>query len=139
VFGATTNAKGYKVITGAGVIQGDGINITTLKAILDAVLAEGYSAQSVAFGMGGGLLQKVNRDTCSFATKLSHIVYGDGRAEDVMKQPQTDAGKFSLPGEARPRGDTGCGGWVGGWSGVGCGTRTTALIAILLLNYAQLY
>jgi nicotinamide phosphoribosyltransferase len=99
VFGSTLNAKGYKVINGAGVIQGDGINITTLGAILDAVLAEGYSAQSVAFGMGGGLLQKVNRDTCSFATKLCHIVYADGRAEDVMKQPQTDAGKFSLPGE----------------------------------------
>lgn len=34
----------------------------------------------------------------SFATKLSHIVYSDGREEDVMKQPATDAGKFSLPG-----------------------------------------
>ena len=34
--------------------------------------------QSVAFGMGGGLLQKVNRDTLSLATKLCHIVYEDG-------------------------------------------------------------
>ena len=34
--------------------------------------------QAVAFGMGGGLLQKVNRDTCSLATKLAHIVYADG-------------------------------------------------------------
>lgn len=41
---------------------------------------------------------QVNRDTMSFATKLCHIVYADGRAADVMKQPQTDAGKFSLPG-----------------------------------------
>jgi len=29
--------------------------------------------QSVAFGMGSGLLQKLNRDTLSFATKLSFI------------------------------------------------------------------
>ena len=28
--------------------------------------------------MGGGLLQKVHRDTCSLATKLSHIVYASG-------------------------------------------------------------
>ncbi len=49
--------------------------------------------------MGGGLLQKVNRDTMSFATKLCHIVYADGAAADIMKQPQTDTGKFSLPGE----------------------------------------
>lgn len=61
VFGSDTNAKGYKVLRGAGVIQGDGINITTLAKILDAVLGEGFSAENVAFGMGGGLLQRVNR------------------------------------------------------------------------------
>lgn len=54
--------------------------------------------QAVAFGMGGGLLQKVNRDTMSFATKLSHIVYADGSAADLMKLPKSDAAKFSLPG-----------------------------------------
>lgn len=41
--------------------------------------------QNVAFGMGAGLLQKVNRDTMSFATKLSHIVYSDGTQRDIMK------------------------------------------------------
>jgi hypothetical protein len=34
----------------------------------------------------------------SFATKLCHIVYTDGRPADIMKQPQSDMGKFSLPG-----------------------------------------
>lgn len=29
--------------------------------------------QTVAFGMGSGLLHKLNRDTMSFATKLNHI------------------------------------------------------------------
>ena len=36
---------------------------------------------------------QVNRDTMSFATKLSHIVYEDGTARDVMKTPKTDTGK----------------------------------------------
>lgn len=80
IFGVDVNSKGYKVVRNCGAIQGDGINLKTLGAILEAVLAAGYSAQCVAFGMGAGLLQKVNRDTMSFATKLSHIVYADGTA-----------------------------------------------------------
>ncbi|KAF6252467.1 Quinolinate phosphoribosyl transferase [Scenedesmus sp. NREL 46B-D3] len=87
VFGSDTNSKGYKVIRNAGVIQ-----------ILDAAVAAGFSADNVAFGMGGGLLQRVNRDTMSFATKLNHVVYADGSARDVMKHPLTDMGKISLPG-----------------------------------------
>ncbi|RUS22413.1 Quinolinate phosphoribosyl transferase [Endogone sp. FLAS-F59071] len=87
------------VIRGAGVIQGDGIDMTSLRAILAAVKEAGYSAQCVAFGMGGGLLQKLNRDTMSFATKLSSIVYKGGAKRQLMKTPKTDGGKFSLPGE----------------------------------------
>ena len=56
------------------------------------------AVQSVAFGMGGGLLQRVNRDTMSFATKLSHIVYDDGTPADIMKLPKSDMSKYSLPG-----------------------------------------
>lgn len=55
-------------------------------------------AQAVAFGMGGGLLQKVNRDTMQFATKLCHIVYADGSSRDIAKMPKTDIAKCSLPG-----------------------------------------
>jgi nicotinamide phosphoribosyltransferase len=98
VFGCTVNSKGYKVITGCGVIQGDGINIQTLQAISDAALAAGYSAENTAFGMGGALLQRIHRDTMGFATKLCHIRYADGHARDVMKFPKTDASKISLPG-----------------------------------------
>ncbi|KAL4549846.1 hypothetical protein Ndes2526B_g04833 [Nannochloris sp. 'desiccata'] len=97
-FGADVNSKGYKVPRGVGVIQGDGICIHTIKAILDAVHAAGYSAASTAFGMGGGLLQKVNRDTMSFAVKLNNIVYADGTSVDKMKAPRDDHGKDSLPG-----------------------------------------
>ena len=57
VFGADKNSKGFRVIRGCGVIQGDGINIDAIRRILEVVLKEGYSAQNVAFGMGAGLLQ----------------------------------------------------------------------------------
>jgi nicotinamide phosphoribosyltransferase len=43
------------------VLQGDGINVVTIGKILDAAVAAGFSAENVAFGMGGGLLQRVNR------------------------------------------------------------------------------
>ncbi|KAL3163136.1 hypothetical protein ABBQ32_009548 [Trebouxia sp. C0010 RCD-2024] len=98
VFGVEVNSLGYKVPKSCGVIQGDGINIQTLDKILQAVMAQGFSAQAVAFGMGGGLLQRLNRDTMSFATKLSHIVYADGIEADIMKLPKSDPLKFSLPG-----------------------------------------
>jgi len=98
-FGVELNKKGYKVLKNCSVIQGDGINIHMLSDIIDAVIKAGYSVQSVAFGMGGGLLQKVNRDTMSFATKLSHIhIKGQDAGRDIMKAPKTDLGKFSLPG-----------------------------------------
>ncbi|HSH01669.1 MAG TPA: nicotinate phosphoribosyltransferase [Anaerolineae bacterium] len=98
-FGYTTNDKGYKVLLNSAVIQGDGIDYFIIQDILDATLEAGFSAQNVAFGMGGGLLQKHNRDTMSFATKLSFIEYADGRKRDVMKMPTGDSSKFSLPGE----------------------------------------
>ena len=45
VFGADANRKGFRVPRGCGVIQGDGINVHTLAAILQAVLDRGYSAE----------------------------------------------------------------------------------------------
>lgn len=60
------------------MIQGDGVSYASLQRILQAVMEAGFSAQNCAFGMGGGLLQKLNRDTLSFATKLCHVVYEDG-------------------------------------------------------------
>lgn len=96
--GHVKNSKGFKVLKGINVIQGDGVDYKEIKKVLGAVLDAGFSAQNVAFGMGGGLLQKCNRDTMSFATKLSYIKYADGTARQVMKCPKTDAGKVSLPG-----------------------------------------
>ncbi|KAJ2092170.1 hypothetical protein IW138_001237 [Coemansia sp. RSA 986] len=99
VFGSTLNAKGFKVIRGASVIQGDGVTLGTLHLILDAVVHAGFSVQCVGFGMGGGLLQKVNRDTMSMAIKISSLVYADGEARDIMKFPKKGSSKVSLPGK----------------------------------------
>jgi len=49
--------------------------------------------------MGGSLLQKVNRDTMSFATKLCFIKENATKSRDVMKTPMSGKGKTSLPGE----------------------------------------
>jgi nicotinic acid phosphoribosyltransferase len=65
-FGATVNKKGFKVLNGIAVIQGDGIGKDVVKKILDSALAAGYSAQNIAYGMGGGLLQKVNEFSGNF-------------------------------------------------------------------------
>jgi len=102
-FGATLNEKGFKQLHNAAVIQGDGIDPEVVKQILDRALAEGYAACNIAFGMGGGLLQKVNRDTLSFATKLNHIQYADGTRRATMKDPKTDPSKCSIPGRVAVR------------------------------------
>lgn len=100
-YGSHLNGKGYKVLCNSAVIQGDGIDYLIVRDILKAVTEAGWSAVNVAFGMGGGLLQRHNRDTMSMATKLSQIVYEDGRVRDVMKAPKTDRLKFSLPGRLK--------------------------------------
>jgi len=96
---AVTNSLGFKVLNGFAVIQGDGVNYSSIKEITSEFLKAGYAASNVAFGMGGGLLQKVNRDTMSFATKLNFIKYEEsGEERNVMKKPLTEAGKISFPG-----------------------------------------
>jgi nicotinic acid phosphoribosyltransferase len=95
--GTTVNKKGFKVLNGFGVIQGDGVNYNSIRTIIDNFLKKGYSASNVSYGMGAGLLQKVNRDTMSFATKLSFIKNSAG-GRDIMKKPKGDPEKVSLPG-----------------------------------------
>lgn len=96
-FGFDMNSKGYKVLKNVRIIQGDGVNQDSIKQILERLKSEGFSASNIAFGIGGSLLQKVNRDTLKFAYKCSAIVV-DGNLRDVYKQPITDAGKNSKRG-----------------------------------------
>jgi nicotinamide phosphoribosyltransferase len=55
-FGSRVNGKGDRVLEHMRVIQGDAITLETLPLVLEAVLAAGFSAENVAYGMGGGLL-----------------------------------------------------------------------------------
>ena len=85
-FGHTVNDKGFKVLNNVRIIQGDGVNPLSINAILMNYRAHGYSADNIAFGMGGALLQHMNRDTLQFAMKASAIrVNGEWR--DVSKNP----------------------------------------------------
>jgi nicotinamide phosphoribosyltransferase len=97
-FGYSTNAKGYKVLPDqVRIIQGDGINYDSLQVILLAMEHMGWSADNIAFGCGGALLQQPNRDTQRFAFKCSSIVV-DGQERDVYKSPATDPTKNSKRG-----------------------------------------
>lgn len=96
-FGTTLNSKGYKVLKNVRVIQGDGVNEQSIHQILQRLKNEGFSASNIAFGIGGSLLQKINRDTLKFAYKTSAIVV-DGKLRDVYKEPITDSGKNSKKG-----------------------------------------
>ena len=97
-FGYTINGKGYKVLPNCvRVIQGDGITVESLPKILANLLVRGWSADNIAFGMGGGLLQMVDRDTQKFAMKCSAALI-DGEWVDVYKDPITDPGKRSKKG-----------------------------------------
>lgn len=100
-FGFEVNTKGYKVLNPkVRVIQGDGIDFAMLDKILSAMKVAGWSADNIAFGSGGGLLQKLNRDTQRFAFKCSSATIGD-EERDVYKQPVTDNGKKSKAGRLK--------------------------------------
>lgn len=97
-FGFTVNQKGYKVLhPKVRVIQGDGVNPQSIDMILGVLAINGWSADNIAFGMGGALLQQVNRDTMKWAFKCMSIVR-NGQEIPVFKQPITDPGKFSKSG-----------------------------------------
>ena len=86
-FGYTVNSKGYKVLPPQlRVIQGDGVNYESIKTIYAALKQAGISAENLVLGMGGALLQKVDRDTQRFALKCSSAVI-NGIAVNVSKSP----------------------------------------------------
>lgn len=96
--GAPRNLRGYKQLPKwLRLIQGDGIDQDSIAEILATLKAHDYSASNVGFGMGGALLQKLDRDTQKFAFKCSEATV-DGKSTRVFKDPITDSGKRSKAG-----------------------------------------
>lgn len=111
-FGYTTNAKGFKVLNHVRLIQGDGVCEKTITDILATFEEMGWSADNIAFGMGGALLQVVNRDTLKFAMKASSVDV-DGNWRPIQKDPITDPGKKSKVGRVTLYHDTDTGFYSG--------------------------
>lgn len=100
-FKGTINDKGYKVLNKhVRIIQGDGVNFESINQILKAVIKHGFSADNIAFGMGGALLQRLDRDTQEFAFKCSSINI-NGEEIDVYKDPITAKSKISKAGRLK--------------------------------------
>jgi len=98
-FGYTQNKKGYKVLNKVRLLQGDGIDKMDVRSILGNMYINGWSATNIAFGMGGGLIQKnMDRDTHAFAFKCSWAKV-DGKNINVFKDPVTDKTKISKAGK----------------------------------------
>jgi nicotinamide phosphoribosyltransferase len=96
-FGSTVNSKGYKVLKHVRLIQGDGVNPHSIGDILQRLKRVGFAADNIAFGMGGALLQQLDRDTQRFAMKCSAARI-KGKWIDVYKDPVTDHSKVSKRG-----------------------------------------
>lgn len=98
-FGGTVNTKGYRVLDPhVRVIQGDGMTPASIARLIERLIADGFAIDNIAFGMGGGLLQQVNRDTLRFAMKANAMRDAAGVWHDVSKAPATDLAKASKAG-----------------------------------------
>lgn len=102
-FGFDMTEKGFKKIRYAGILQGDGIDYESMERVLRMLMNLGYSADSIVFGSGGALLQKVNRDTYKYAQKASAVLVhnpetGEVKWVGITKDPITDPGKQSKEG-----------------------------------------
>ena len=109
------NEKGFKVMKKYGIIWGDGIDMSNMREMLDYMLERGYSAENIAFGSGGWLMQQHDRDTQGWAVKCSSITVDDGNPvedgnggfdwepfhveRDVFKDPVTAPNKKSKKGK----------------------------------------
>jgi nicotinamide phosphoribosyltransferase len=96
-FGHKVNEKGFKVLNNVRLIQGDGVNASTIRCILGHFEVYKYSADNIAFGMGGQLLAAPQRDDIKWAMKASAVCI-NGEWKEVYKSPITDPGKMSKKG-----------------------------------------
>jgi len=72
----TVNSKGFKVLNShLKIIFGDGLNIPKIISILERMIADGWCASNIVFGVGGNLAQRIDRDTERFALKASEETF----------------------------------------------------------------
>jgi nicotinamide phosphoribosyltransferase len=97
-FGYEVNSKGFKVLPPyIRVVQGDGLTLETFRGLYIELERRGLSADNVFCGMGGGLLQRLNRDTLNFGQKTNAVCI-NGQWIDVCKTPTGSSMKHSKPG-----------------------------------------
>lgn len=95
-FGFTVNSKGYKVLPPCiGLIWGDGMDLFSIRRLFAAMMDAGWSIENCVVGMGGGLVQKINRDTQKVAIKCCSQTR-NGIQYDIWKEAP---GKVSLRGK----------------------------------------
>ena len=96
-FGSQKNSKGYKTFNAnIGLLWGDGLDYQKIRDILFGIKAQGWAAENLIFGMGGGLHTNVNRDTQRNAFKCSAQLR-NGEWIDIFKKP-LDSSKKSKKG-----------------------------------------
>lgn len=101
-FGYTRNAKGFKMLPPQlRVIQGDGVDYGMINLVCEHLYNSQWCTDNLSFGMGGALLQKLNRDTQRFAFKCSARKTQEGLWLPVSKNPVGDPGKRSRAGRMK--------------------------------------
>lgn len=106
-FGYTMNSKDYKVLNGIKILWGDGVNEKTAPDLFRWLVGQGWAADNLMLGSGGGLVQAdIDRDTCKFAFKAAAVKI-NGQWNGIAKDPITDPGKRSKAGAMNIYGDDG--------------------------------
>lgn len=86
-FGTRLNTKGFKVIdANVRVLQSDGVSLQDIQMILGRLESMGFSAENISFGMGSGLLQKVNRGTVSFTMRATAAMGENGQWRELGRR-----------------------------------------------------
>lgn len=98
-YGTRLNGKGFKVLdANVRVLQADGVSIQDIQMILGRLEGMGFSAENISFGMGSGLLHKINRDTMSFTMRTSAVQDADGQWRAVVRRPANPQEKIPMAG-----------------------------------------
>ena len=66
--------------------------------ILERLEGMGFSAENISFGMGSGLLHKINRDTMSFTMRTSAVQDDTGQWRPIARRPSNPQEKAPMAG-----------------------------------------